>query len=134
MTTTATAQHAESAGGPTVARPGGWRPVCALADLIPGLGAAALVDGEQVALFRLRDDSVRAVQQADPHADGANVMSRGIVGAQGALTTLASPLHKELYDLATGTCLDPKGAEPISLRTWPVRVRAGRIEICTRMD
>ncbi|WP_217496694.1 nitrite reductase large subunit NirB [Acidipropionibacterium acidipropionici] len=134
MTTTATAQHAESAGAPTVARPGGWRPVCALADLIPGLGAAALVDGEQVALFRLRDDSVRAVQQADPHADGANVMSRGIVGAQGALTTLASPLHKELYDLATGTCLDPKGAEPISLRTWPVRVRAGRIEICTRMD
>ncbi|MCI1747145.1 MAG: nitrite reductase small subunit NirD [Acidipropionibacterium sp.] len=107
----------------------GWLPVCDLADLIPDLGTAALIDGEQVAVFNCRDGSVYAVQQADPQADGANVMSRGIVGSKGDATTLASPLHKELYDLRTGACIDPKGAEPTSLRTWPVRVEDGLVEI-----
>lgn len=107
----------------------GWLPVCDLADLIPDLGTAALIDGEQVAVFNCRDGSVYAVQQADPQADGANVMSRGIVGSKGGVTTLASPLHKELYDLRTGACIDPKGAEPAPLRTWPVRVAEGLVEI-----
>ncbi len=69
------------------------------------------------------------MQQADPHADGANVMSHGIVGSKGGTTTLASPLHKEVYDLRTGACIDPKGAEPIPLRTWPVRIEDGLVEI-----
>lgn len=107
----------------------GWLPVCDLADLIPDLGTAALIDGEQVAVFSCRDGRVYAVQQADPRADGANVMSHGIVGSKGDAPTLASPLHKELYDLRTGACIDPKGAEPTPLRTWPVRVEDGLVEI-----
>ena len=38
--------------------------VCALEDLLPERGAAALLGDRQVAVFRLEDGGVRAVQQA----------------------------------------------------------------------
>ncbi|MFY1635938.1 nitrite reductase (NAD(P)H) small subunit [Solwaraspora sp. WMMB335] len=37
---------------------------------------------------------------------GTHVMSRGIVGARGDVPTVASPLHKQVYGLRTGQCLD----------------------------
>ena len=77
--------------------------VCAVAELDPLWGEAALVDGHQVALFLLPDGSLYAVSNQDP-ATGSFVMSRGIVGSRGAHHTIASPLHKEVYDLETGEC------------------------------
>ena len=53
--------------------------ICRLDDIVPNTGVCALVGGEQVALFRLDDDSVYAVGNHDPFS-GANVLSRGIVG------------------------------------------------------
>ena len=106
-----------------------WVGICALEDLVPELGVAALLDATQIALFRLADDSVHAVQQSDPYADGANVMSRGIVGTVGDRDTVASPLHKQVFDVRTGECLDPKGDPAWSLETWPVRVRDGVVEV-----
>ena len=97
-----------------------WTQLCRLDDLAPERGAAALVDGEQVALFRLIDGTVLAVQQLDPYS-GAHVMSRGIVGSRGDAATLASPMHKQVFDLRTGRCLDPLGKDPRHLRTWDVR-------------
>jgi len=101
-----------------------WREVCRLDDLPRERGAAALVDGVQVALFRTFDDTVHAVQQWDPYC-GANVMARGIVGSRGDRPTVASPMYKQVFDLATGACLDPQGKDPVALRTHPVQVRAG---------
>lgn len=95
-----------------------WVPVCRVDDLVPERGAAALVDGVQVALFRLADGEVVAVQHRDP-ATGANVMARGIVGTRGAVPTVASPLHKQVYDLRTGQCLDDPS---LALATFGVRV------------
>ncbi|UJP39589.1 nitrite reductase small subunit NirD [Cellulomonas palmilytica] len=114
-----------------------WTPVCRLVDLAPERGAAALVDGEQVALFRLVDDTVRAVQQQDPFC-GAFVLSRGIVGTRHVgdevVATVASPMHKQVFDLRTGVCLDPVGKSPVAglpadLRTWRVRVVDGVVEV-----
>ncbi|OZB50420.1 MAG: nitrite reductase (NAD(P)H) small subunit [Cellulomonas sp. 14-74-6] len=99
----------------------GWTLVCQLTDLVPERGAAALVDGAQVALFRVGDREVLAVQQLDPYS-GAHVMSRGIVGSRAGAVTVASPMYKQVFDLRTGRCLDPVGKEPHDLRTWPVRV------------
>lgn len=99
----------------------GWRPVCRLGDLVPERGAAALVDGEQVALFRVGEREVLAVQQLDPFS-GAHVISRGIVGSRAGAVTVASPMYKQVFDLSTGRCLDALGKEPLDLRTWPVRV------------
>lgn len=98
-----------------------WVAVCRLDDLAPERGAAALVAGEQVAVFRLADDTVHAVQQLDPFS-GAYVMARGIVGTRGDIPTVASPMYKQVFDLRTGACLEAVGAEPQDLRTWPVRV------------
>ena len=101
-----------------------WERVCHLHDLPVERGAAALVGGEQVALFRTHDDRVHAVQQCDPYC-GAHVMSRGIVGSRGETPTVASPMYKQVFDLRTGRCLDPVGREPVALRTWPVMVWSG---------
>ena len=103
------------------ASPSVWTAVCRLADLAPERGAAALVGGEQVALFRLVDDTVLALDQRDPFS-GAYVMSRGIVGTRGDVPTVASPMYKQVFDLRTGRCLDGVGREPQDLRPWEVRI------------
>ncbi|GAA1184150.1 MULTISPECIES: nitrite reductase small subunit NirD [Nesterenkonia] len=82
--------------------------VCRLGDLEPLWGEAALVDGAQVALIRVPGDHVYAVSQWDPVAK-AHVMARGIVGTKGGRPTLASPIHKQVYDLETGRCLSEDG-------------------------
>lgn len=103
-----------------------WLPVCALAALAPERGAVALVDGAQVAVFRLADDTVHAVQQLDPFS-GAYVMARGIVGTRGDVPTVASPMYKQVFDLRTGLCLEAVGREPVNLSTWPVQVTGGMV-------
>jgi nitrite reductase (NADH) small subunit len=126
-----------------------WVAVCRLDDLVPERGAAALVAGEQVALFRLPTpagvpgagsdgtgadaDEVVAVQQLDPFMD-AHVMSRGIVGSRGEAPTVASPLLKQVFDLRTGRCLEPVGRTPRHLRTWRVRVENGVVLVAATPD
>ncbi|NUU20534.1 MAG: nitrite reductase small subunit NirD [Streptomycetaceae bacterium] len=98
----------------------GWTAVCRLADLIPGRGVAALVDGEQVAVFRDREGAVYAVGNRDPFSQ-AYVMSRGIVGTRGDVPVVMSPMYKEAFDLRTGLCLDGDD-EPVALPVYEVRV------------
>lgn len=86
-----------------------WIDVCDYDDLIPERGAAALIDGEQIAIFRLADGSIRAVDNQDPFS-GAYVLSRGLVGNAGATPTVASPMLKQRFDLDTGQCLDDASA------------------------
>ncbi|HSA52864.1 MAG TPA: nitrite reductase small subunit NirD [Yinghuangia sp.] len=100
---------------------GGWSTVCRLADLIPGRGVAALVDGEQVAVFLDRDGTVYAVGNLDPFS-GAQVISRGIVGSRGDVPVVMSPMYKEAFDLRTGLCLDGDD-EAVALPVHEVRVR-----------
>lgn len=85
-----------------------WTKICPIDRLQPERGMAALVEGVQVALIRTYDDRLFAVGNRDPIAR-AQVMSRGIVGTRGETPTLASPLHKQVYDLRTGECLDVPG-------------------------
>ena len=102
--------------------------VCRLIDLMTERGVAALVGVHQVALFRTFDDGVFVVQQRDPYS-GANVMSRGIVGSSGGVPTVASPMYKQVFDLRTGECLDPRGKEPRSLTTYAVVVSSGIVQV-----
>ncbi|WP_034620374.1 nitrite reductase small subunit NirD [Cellulomonas sp. URHE0023] len=123
---------------PAVSGTGSWTVLCRLSDLAPERGAAALLsDGTQVAVFRLRDERVFAVQQHDPFSD-AYVISRGIVGSRRIddvdVPTVASPMYKQVFALATGECLDVAGKTPTrglppDLRPWPVRVRDGFVEV-----
>ncbi|QHF20864.1 nitrite reductase small subunit NirD [Rathayibacter sp. VKM Ac-2762] len=109
-----------------------WVPVCAVGDLEPLWGEAALVGGVQLALFLLPDGRVRAVSNLDP-ATGAAVLSRGIVGSRLVdgvqRPTIASPLHKDVFDLETGACFT---RAELHLATWQVRESDGTIEVAQR--
>lgn len=102
-----------------------WIIVCPLERLQPERGVAALVETTQVALIRTFDDELFAIGNRDPIAR-AQVMSRGIVGTRGHAPTIASPLHKQVYDLRTGQCLDVPG---VRLPTYPVRCTDGMVEV-----
>lgn len=100
--------------------------VCRLDQLVPERGVAALVDGRQVALFRVDDEGgarVFAIDHRDPFT-GANVLARGIVGTTGHHLYVASPIHKQRFDLSTGACLDHPGT---TLRTWRTAVVDGDV-------
>ncbi len=104
---------------------GTWTAICAFDRLQPERGVAALIDGVQIAVFRTYDGELFAIGNRDPIA-GAQVMSRGIVGTRGDTPTVASPLHKQVYDLRTGECLDVAG---VAVPTYPVRLSGDLVEV-----
>lgn len=105
-----------------------WTPVCPAATLQPECGVAALIGTDQVAIFRTFDNTVYALGNRDPFT-GAYVLARGIVGTRGDRPTVASPLHKQVFDLATGVCLD---APSVAVAVFAARVRDGMIEVGVR--
>jgi nitrite reductase (NADH) small subunit len=102
-----------------------WAAVCRYGDLQPERGVAALIGGVQVALFLTFYGTVYAIGNQDPFT-GAYVLSRGIVGSRGEIPTVASPLHKQVFDLRTGTCLDDGTA---TAGVYDVRIRDGLVEV-----
>lgn len=104
-----------------------WTMVCRYDDLIPERGVAALVDGMAVAVFRTHEGALHALSNLDPFS-GASVLSRGIVGDRGGRATVASPVYKQVFELATGVCLDDPS---VSVSTYPVRVVNGVVEVCS---
>jgi nitrite reductase (NADH) small subunit len=79
--------------------------VCRLDQLVTEGGVAALVDGSAIAIFRTYDGNVYAISNHDPFSC-ASVLARGIVGTRGDVPFVASPMHKQAFDLRTGQCLD----------------------------
>ena len=102
----------------------GWSLVCPLEDILPESGVCALLDGRQIAVFRIRDE-IFALDNRDP-ASSANVLSRGIVGDKAGIPKISSPMYKQSFDLRTGQCLD---AADVRIPVYPIRTRCGRIEI-----
>ena len=106
-----------------------WERACAVTDLEPSWGEAVLLRMKQIALFLISPTEIYAVAHRDPHTD-SNVMARGIVGSKGDRPTIASPLHKEVYDLGTGECFtDPS----LYLHTYRTRVVGGFIEVAVEV-
>ena len=102
-----------------------WVDVCGLDQLLVGRGVAALVHGEQVALFRVGSDEVLAISNYDPFS-GAFVLSRGLVGSVGDEITVASPVYKQRFALRSGRCVDDPAVE---VAVYPVRVHEGRVHV-----
>ena len=97
----------------------GWTLVCDLEDILPNTGVCALVDGEQVAVFRVGQHGLYAIDNFDPNAD-AYVLSRGLIGSLGERIVVASPIYKQHFDLRTGECLE---APEHSVRAWQVSLQ-----------
>jgi nitrite reductase (NADH) small subunit len=103
---------------------GVWVDVVAFDRLTPGRGVAALVRGQQIALFRV-DEEVYAIDNLDPFS-GAHVMSRGIVGDRGGIPKVASPMFKQSFDLRNGQCLDD---DSIHVRNFPVQIVNHQVQV-----
>ena len=105
-----------------------WTKVCPLDALPIERGVTALVHGQAVAVFRTHDDSVYALGNHDPFSK-ASVMARGIVGTRGDIPFVASPMHKQAFDLRTGKCLDD---ESVKVPVYDVRVEDGIVLVGPR--
>lgn len=79
--------------------------VCPVADLPVNLGVGALVQGQQVALFKVSSGDIYAIGNFDPFSE-ANVLSRGLVGDLQGHKVVASPIYKHHYKLDSGECLE----------------------------
>ena len=105
-----------------------WQPVCRVVDLEIERGAAALVHGQAIAVFRTHDDRVYALGNYDP-VSKASVLARGIVGTRGDVPFVASPMLKHAFDLRTGECLDSPG---VRVPSYAVQIVEGVVLVGSR--
>jgi len=100
--------------------------VCRLDEILPNGGVCALIEGEQVAIFRV-DERVYAIGNRDPFS-GASVLSRGIVGDLKGELVVASPVYKQHFSLITGRCVEE---ESVSVPVYAASVRGADVLIET---
>jgi len=92
--------------------------VCNVADLTPGVGYAAAVQGKQLALFRHADGRIFAVDAVCPHAGGP--LEEGPMRN----CEITCPLHDYKFDLITGRCSTDPG---LALQTYPVFIEDNQV-------
>ncbi|MBJ7538457.1 nitrite reductase small subunit NirD [Marinomonas transparens] len=101
-----------------------WKLVCKQSDLVVGAGVAAMVNGEQVALFYVpeSEEKVFAIANWDPIGK-ANVLSRGLVGHLQDQWVVASPLYKQHFDLSSGQCLE----DDLKIPAWAAKLEGDEV-------
>ena len=111
---------------PTQSLTAQWITVCPIEHISPNTGVCALVEGQQVAVFRVGDGTeVYALSNYDPFSK-AFVLSRGIVGDRNGIPKVASPIYKQNFNLQTGQCLDD---EAVMIPTFGVRVIERQVQV-----
>lgn len=102
-----------------------WQAVCELDELINNIGVCALLDDEQVAIFKFSDDVLYAVSNFDPFSE-ANVLSRGMCGDLQGQPVVASPIYKQHFNLTNGQCLED---DSVVIPTYSIDVQDGKVLI-----
>lgn len=103
-----------------------FQKVCDIQDIVPGTGVCALIDGQQVAVFRPKAaEEVLAISNLDPFYQ-SNVLSRGLIVEHQGELWVASPLKKQRFNLTTGACMED---ERFSVKAYKARVTKGAVEI-----
>lgn len=110
-----------------------WIPICEVEDLVDNSGVCALVDEQQIAIFKVKTDNeskVFAISNWDPFGE-ANVLYRGLIASANSDNdeqqfVLASPLYKQRYCLATGECLDDASK---SISAFPTRIVGTTVQL-----
>jgi nitrite reductase (NADH) small subunit len=85
-----------------------------------GEGRAFTAGGEQIAVFRLRDGTLRATQARCPHAGGP------LADGQLDPAAVVCPLHLRAFSFADGSCPDGE-----RIRVHPARDEDGEIVVET---
>ena len=96
--------------------------VGSVAEIPVGEGRTFSIDGEQIAVFRLRDGSLRAVDAVCPHKGGP--LADGLADDR----VVVCPLHGYTFDMCTG--IEAGGAD-MSVRSYAVSTVDGSISITT---
>jgi len=91
-----------------------------LDEIPPGEGRTYAVAGEQVAVFRLRDGSLRAIDAVCPHRGGP--LADGLIDEY----VVVCPLHGHTFDTSTGCEV---GGSGMSVRSFPVAAVDGSIRL-----
>ena len=94
-----------------------WHDLGSVAQIPVGEGRAFAVAGGQIAVFRLRDGTLRAVSAVCPHKGGP------IADGQIDSHVVLCPLHLNAFDLTTGCST----SSDYTLRTYDVQVIDDRI-------
>ena len=103
-----------------------WQSVCTLDDLQPDSGVCVLIENLQVAIFYMpKEDAIYALHNYDPFGC-ANVLSRGIIGDLIGQPVVSSPLHKQHFNLNTGSCLEDA---TVTIPTYAIRINQGSVQI-----
>ncbi len=95
-----------------------WIEVCKLDEIPKGAGRTVRTADAVIALFRLSDDSVRAVENRCPHKGGP--LAEGIVSGRDVLC----PLHNQRIHLDTGEVAPPDSG---CVRVFETRIEDDRV-------
>jgi nitrite reductase (NADH) small subunit len=99
--------------------------VGSLEEIPVGEGRTFAVDGRQIAVFRLRDGSLRALDAVCPHRGGP--LADGLADDR----VVVCPLHGHTFDMCSGT---EAGGADLSVRSYPVEAVDGKITIALSED
>jgi nitrite reductase (NADH) small subunit len=89
-------------------------------DEVPvGEGRTFAVDGAQIAVFRLRDGSLRAVDAVCPHRGGP--LADGLIDDR----VVVCPLHGHTFDMCSGA----EAGGDLAVRSYPVSAVDGAIRV-----
>jgi nitrite reductase (NADH) small subunit len=92
-------------------------------DIPVGEGRAYAVDGRQIAVFRLRNGSLRALDAVCPHRGGP--LTDGLADDH----VVICPLHNYTYDLLTGCEVANGGAAVTAYRAYVDDAGAIRLRV-----
>ncbi|MDA1060555.1 MAG: nitrite reductase small subunit NirD [bacterium] len=92
--------------------------ICKLNDITINTGVVALYNEKQVAIFRVSDTEIYAIDNFDPFSH-ANILSRGIIGQDQGQLFVASPLYKQRFNLQSGQCLDD---EDVKINAYETKI------------
>ena len=96
-----------------------WIDVAAEADLFEGAGIAMALEGQDIALFKLEDGSIYAINNLCSHGNAK--LCDGFVDGH----HVECPFHPAVFDLRDGTVSCGPATEPV--KSWPVKIEDGRV-------
>lgn len=96
-----------------------WIDVAAEADLFEGAGIAVTPEGQDIAIFKLEDGGVHAINNLCSHGN-AKLCDGFVEGHR-----VECPFHQALFDVRDGTVSCGPATEPV--KSWPVKIENGRV-------
>ena len=101
-----------------------WVEVCTTDKVPADGGICVLLEGAQIALFRVAgSETIYAVQNRCPHWNEM-VLWRGLTGDHEGEPRVACPMHKKQFSLSSGHCLSE---DADAIRTFGVKVADHRV-------